>query len=129
MYLLYILTLGMIGAELLYVINAVAFRFRGQTLLAYVKPKTAKYKQIQKRTHTIVIIVNSFILISLAYCVLLEVNFLRSRLGTDATGPLIFGVVFVVIVNGVCISAISKLSKPVVNPQGKRKQDTDRWLT
>ena len=99
LYLLYIFTLCLFNMGLIYMINGIAFRIRGQTLISHVDPKSPLYNKLRRRVNNQILSLNAVLLLFFACCLIVEIRALQDMNKDTVAGPLLFGIVLVIIVD------------------------------
>lgn len=127
LYWLYLLTLGLVNTGLLYLVNAFTFRIRGQTLVSHADPQSSLYGQLKRRTSNIVILINTVLLLVLAYLLFLEVRSLQDMNKSSIASPLLFGVALAVTADIVGMWLMLYLNR-TPSPRTKNRNKDDHWL-
>jgi len=128
MYWLYILTLSLISGGLAFLINAIVFRLRGQSLTSYVDPKSPLYAQVRQRTSSVVLSIDIIVLLGLACGLYLEVRWLLKANTSNITSPLLFPVVVISVTGILAVWVMRYLNKAMTGSQEKKRKKDDHWL-
>lgn len=123
LYILYILTILLVNTGLLYLLNAIASRINGQTLVSHADPKSPLYAKLRQRTGNVVIFVILVLLLGLAYTLFLEIRKLQHMNTSSVASPLLFIAFLAVAIDIIGIWLMSYLNKISRGHSGKRTKE------